>query len=426
MQRDVQDFVKVGNDILNSVTSAIDRNDYSNLSDEVSRAIKSVHIDRNVTYSSQRTGQDNYQNRQRSSYNTQNRYNSTPLRGRVYPFFQKSISKYSGVVRMCVGGFLGINFLLAFLGMLIDGVTAGTVVTGLITAACAFLVIQGYRKFGLAKKYHQYGNILKEAEYFKISDLGRACAKSDKEVLKDIKEMIKQGFLPRARLDNTETTCMLTDRVVEQYMGAEKDRIEREAREAKVAALNSNEQPSKKKGKNKDPEYEKLPENAKAILDEGYEYIEYVRHVNDIIPDTEEFSNKLYRLEEIMNRIFAQIKKDPSSADELQKLMDYYLPTTKKLLNAYVELYSQPDLDNIRQTKGEIETAIDTINEAFKNLLDSMFQDMAWDISSDISVMKTMMAQDGLTTQGQGVAAQMQTQGQVQAQTETQTLTFGK
>jgi methyl-accepting chemotaxis protein len=87
-----------------------------------------------------------------------------------------------------------------------------------------------------------------------------------------------------------------------------------------------------------------------------------------------------------MNRIFAQIKKDPSSADELQKLMDYYLPTTKKLLNAYVELYSQPDLDNIRQTKREIETAIDTINEAFKNLLDSMFQDMAWDISSDISV----------------------------------------
>ena len=55
----------------------------------------------------------------------------------------------------------------------------------------------------------------------------------------------------------------------------------------------------------------------------------------------------------------------------------------------------------------EIESAIDTINMAFENLLDSLFQDMAWDISSDISVMKTMLAQDGLTTEGQGVAMQM-------------------
>lgn len=425
MQRDVQDFVKVGNDILNSVTSAIDRNDYSNLSAEVSKAIKSVHIDRNVTYSSQnRNVQNNYQSQPRNSYNAQARHSSAPFRGRVYPFFQKSISKYSGVVRMVVAGFFGFNFLMSFLGMLIEGSLAGAAVTGAITAACAFLVVQGYKKFGLAKKYYQYGNILKEAEYFRISDLGRASARSDKEVLGDIKEMIRQGFLPRARLDNTETTCMLTDRVVEQYMGAEQDRIAREQRQAKVAALGNNEQTAKKKGKSKDPEYEKLPDNAKAILDEGYEYIEYVRHVNDIIPDTEEFSNKLYKLEEIMNRIFAQIKKDPASADELRKLMDYYLPTTKKLLNAYVELYSQPDLDNVRQTKHEIEMAIDTINEAFKNLLDSMFQDMAWDISSDISVMKTMMAQDGLTTQGQGVAAQMQ--GQTQSQSDSQTLTFGQ
>ena len=48
-------------------------------------------------------------------------------------------------------------------------------------------------------------------------------------------------------------------------------------------------------------------------------------------------------------------------------------------------------------TKKEIEEAIDTINDAFENLLDSLFQDVAWDISSDISVMKTMMAQDGLS-----------------------------
>ena len=101
-----------------------------------------------------------------------------------------------------------------------------------------------------------------------------------------------------------------------------------------------------------------------------------------------------------------QVKKDPSSADELHKLMTYYLPTTKKLLNAYVELDKQPEVgDNITKTKLQIDGAMDTINEAFENLLDSLFQDMAWDISSDISVMKTMMAQDGLTEEGQGFAS---------------------
>ena len=40
---------------------------------------------------------------------------------------------------------------------------------------------------------------------------------------------------------------------------------------------------------------------------------------------------------------------------------------------------------------------MDTINNAFENLLDSLFEDVAWDISSDISVMKMMMEQDGLT-----------------------------
>ena len=98
-----------------------------------------------------------------------------------------------------------------------------------------------------------------------------------------------------------------------------------------------------------------------------------------------------------MNKIFDQVKKNPQSADDLHRLMNYYLPTTKKLLDAYVELDRQGGGANAIQTKSEISEAMDTINEAFENLLDSMFQDMAWEISSDISVMKTMLAQDGLT-----------------------------
>ena len=94
----------------------------------------------------------------------------------------------------------------------------------------------------------------------------------------------------------------------------------------------------------------------------------------------------------------AQVQAKPETAPRLRKLMNYYLPTTTKLLDAYIELDRQDEPgENVRTTKREIESALDTINKAFENLLDSMFQDMAWDISSDISVMKSMLDQDGLT-----------------------------
>ena len=205
--------------------------------------------------------------------------------------------------------------------------------------------------------------------------------------------MIKAEYLPRARFDSAEKTLMITDNAYSLYIGAEKDKLEREKRELQKDA-------------EKKAELQGLSSEVQSILSEGDDYIKFVRKINDVIPDTEEMSNKLYRLEEIMNKIFSQVKKDNQSAGELHKLMNYYLPTTRKLLSAYVELDKQPEAgENIVQTKMEISQAMDTINMAFEKLLDSMFQDMAWDISSDISVMKTMMAQDGLTESG--VAMQM-------------------
>ena len=420
MQNDIQDFLKVGNDILNSVSSAIDRNDYSTLHADVNKAIRSVSMDRKTIYSSgNRNGNPYVAN---PSKNTRMTATGAP-RTKVFPFFQKRISRYLGVPQMFAAGTVGLMMAMGLFGALLSGSLAGSIVLGVITAFCGFAFWRGKKKYDLAQKYYQYGNTLKDAEYFSIKDLAKATMSSDKEVLKNIKRMIMQGFLPRARLDQAETTCMITDRAYEQYLGAE---IDREAREAKATA---DKKRAAEEAKARNAEYAGLPKKAVEILEEGREYITFVRQINDIIPDTEEFSNKLYRLEDIMNRIFTQVKKDPSSADELHKLMNYYLPTTKKLLNAYVELDRQPEVgDNITQTKQQIDEAIDTINTAFESLLDSLFQDMAWDISSDISVMKTMMAQDGLTVDGQGITAQLQSHGETKdalEQPQGPVLSFG-
>ena len=71
---------------------------------------------------------------------------------------------------------------------------------------------------------------------------------------------------------------------------------------------------------------------------------------------------------------------------------------TLKLVDAYEEFDRQPvQGENISTAKGEIEKTLDTINFAFENLLDSLFQDAVMDISAEISVLQTLLAQEGLT-----------------------------
>lgn len=140
-----------------------------------------------------------------------------------------------------------------------------------------------------------------------------------------------------------------------------------------------------------------LPPKCREIVEEGRTYIRHIHMCNEKIPG-EEMSAKLDRLELVITRIFYEAEKNPEAADDLKKMMSYYLPTTRKLLDAYCEMDEQPIAgQNIETTKKEIETTLDTLNEAFENLLDSLFEEKAWDISSDISVLHTMLAQEGLT-----------------------------
>ena len=233
-------------------------------------------------------------------------------------------------------------------------------------------------------RYYQYGAAIGKAEFFSIQDMATKMGISARKFLADLKKMMQAGFLPKARLDRLETTMMLTDHAYDQYVGSENSRIQRETEEAKEAASVLR-------------DAEVYGADVANLLRQGKTYIKQVREVNDKIPDTDSMSDRLYRLEEIMNRIFDQVKKQPEQAGNLRRFMDYYLPTIEKLLNGYLEMSAQPNqTENIVKTKKEIEGAIDMVNDAFEKLLDSFFQDKAWDLSSDISVMKTMLTQDGL------------------------------
>ena len=103
-------------------------------------------------------------------------------------------------------------------------------------------------------------------------------------------------------------------------------------------------------------------------------------------------------MEAIVRKIFERAEAHPEVIPDMKKLMDYYLPMTVKLLNAYADMDRQPvQGETIRKSKQEIDATLDTLNAAFEKLLDDLFQDAAIDVSSDISVLNTLLAQEGLT-----------------------------
>lgn len=142
----------------------------------------------------------------------------------------------------------------------------------------------------------------------------------------------------------------------------------------------------------KDPVRKQL----KLAAAEGDEYIRRIRAINDSIPGGE-ISGKLCRLEEVCKRIFGHVESNPEKLGDIRKFMSYYLPTTLKLVEAYHGFYYEPvQGENIVAARQEIEETLDDINAAFEKLLDKLFQEDAMDISADISVLSTMLAQEGL------------------------------
>ena len=131
------------------------------------------------------------------------------------------------------------------------------------------------------------------------------------------------------------------------------------------------------------------------MIIKGDHYIQAIREANDAIPG-EVISAKLDRLEMIVRKIFESVKKHPEQMDEMDKFMEYYLPTTEKLVDAYKEFDALPVKgENVTNSMQEIENTLDTITRAFEQLLDDLFMDTTFDISSDISVLETMLAREG-------------------------------
>lgn len=309
--------------------------------------------------------------------------------------------KVGGIVLSAVGystsvvcGGLGLILLLGMFtlsGAEMAAAGVGAAMMGVLTAIFGTSAGIGTSWLKSVRRFRSYIRELGGKEYCDIKALAKRMNKSTQYVVKDLQKMISRGWFKEGHLDENQTCLMVSHDAYQQYTALleQMEQKEREEQEVKRKA----EQMRKEEAEDSSD----LPPQAREVLQSGDEYLRKIRACNDAIPG-EEISAKISRIEMLVDRIFVRVKEQPDTVSDLNRMMQYYLPTTVKLLEAYQQLDSQPvQGENILNSKQEIEKTLDTLNIAFEKLLDSLFQDTAWDVASDISVLQTMLAQEGLT-----------------------------
>jgi len=137
-------------------------------------------------------------------------------------------------------------------------------------------------------------------------------------------------------------------------------------------------------------------EKVDALLKDGKNSVAEMRLLSEKMPN-QEVKAKSDNLVNITEQIFNKLQSEPGVYNQVKRFSDFYLPTSVKLLGAY-DSFGQSGVegDNITSTMERINKALDTILPSYKKFYDSLFEDKALDIETDISVMETMLKRDGL------------------------------
>ncbi len=381
----------LGGKVQDIIESAVNSKDYKKLSQSVGEVLER-------TLGQYRSFSDREKSRKDSAWEVRQEEKKQTVFSENLPelYGQLTGEKVKRILQTVFGGILtgsmGIGLFVVlileiFLRKSIFSLLGPAVFLALGTLAGVVLLAMGSSGIGSLSRFKRYKKTLGKNTYCELQALSRAVGRTVKFIKKDIRRMIAKGWFLEGHLDEQETCLITSNETYSQYLETQRQLEQRK----KQGELESQQREAREKTK------EKIPEEIQEVLDKGNDFIEKIHASNDAIPG-EEISEKISKMELIVRQIFKRAEEHPEIVPDLKRMMDYYLPMTIKLLDAYEEMDGQPvQGENIRNSKKEIEDTIDTLNEAFAKLLDSVFKDTAWDVSSDISVLHTMLAQEGLT-----------------------------
>ncbi len=245
------------------------------------------------------------------------------------------------------------------------------------------MLFSGFSMDKSLKRYAKYLSVMGEREAVPVEELSRTLGYAESRVVKDLQKMTDRGYFGGQAYLNVELGYLFRS----GQAGAAWSQRQREAQAAQTPPA---------------------PKEA----EEGYSGIlRNIRRANDDIADPV-LSAKIDRLEEITAKIFRAVEEDPKKQDMINTFLNYYLPTTQKLLDSYAEFEAAGvEGENLRQAKERIESTMDAIVKGFEHQLDELYKADALDVDSDIRVMEHMLRRDTATTEddfglGGGAAVQ--------------------
>lgn len=394
------DFSNLGRQIQETVQNAVESMNYDRLNQTINQTVNQALDEARVYKEKVRRQYEESQKRQAENLRKQaqtNQQSNVYQANYARPVGKKQINMVlapkikKGTGRIVAGTILSIVSIAGMITLMVTktflemigtaslaeivlgpGVLLIPLLAGIILSATGNHYRKRYRR---ARKYVE---ILNGRGFCEIKELAEKSNQSETETRKDLRKMIQKRVFREAYMDKQETCLMINQIAYDYYLQAEESLRQREMEEAK-----------------RKEQEEKMSPEILEMIRTGDEYIRTIREANDDIPG-EVISEKLDRLEQVVRRIFESVKKHPEQKKEMDKFMDYYMPTTLKLVNAYREFDAlEVKGENITNAMQEIENTLDTISLAFEKLLDDLFQDAAFDVSTDISVLQMMLAREG-------------------------------
>lgn len=389
-----KDFSNLEDQIMKTVKSAFDAIDFATIKKDVEDKTESTinEVKSNLKHKSQEFN-EKMKSKINDKYINANKMTRKDDKQLQRYIAKRPVGRISGIVYTILGysgsGLFGISLIAGLIFVAFSKVISVNDYVGLGVLFMLFIGSLGLTLNGRSlrkriKRFKKYVDCLEGRSYCAIEELASSIGMKNKFVVKDLKKMIELNMFPEGRFDEKQTYFMLNREVYENYLNSERVYKQRKEEEIK-----KQEQYEKEMN---DPEKKELL----YVIQTGKSYIEQIESANDVIQQ-EEISFKLDKLQNIVTQILNYIEKNPQKLSEVNKFVNHYLPMTLKLVNSYKELNSQPvQGENIKNAKNEIEKAIDSINDAFAKLLDDLFEEVAIDISTDISVLETLFTQEGL------------------------------
>ncbi len=244
-----------------------------------------------------------------------------------------------------------------------------------IAAAGGGMFCAGVSMDKAVKRYGKYLSVMGDREAVSIAELARTLGYPENRVEKDLQKMVDKGYFGGRAYLNVELGYLF--RSGQADADFQRARAEREQKARQTAQQTA----------------------AQDTADEYTVILRNIRRANDAIADPV-LSAKIDRLEDITARIFKAVREDPKKRDQIGTFLNYYLPTTQKLLDSYAQFEAAGvEGENLRQAKARIERTMDSIVAGFEHQLDELYKADAMDVDSDIRVMESMLHRDTATVE---------------------------